>query len=112
MPAVLKFSCMSKLSVLDFQRRRPPTAVLSQPSTALSKESTEQSKEVVHETVLSCKTHCSQCYLPISLENLITNAKHTSRFGCPFTPECIDVLRQLTDEKRAEYCRRFMESDP
>lgn len=104
------FSCMSKLSGLDFQRRRPSTAV-SQPSTALSKESTEQSKEVVHETVLSCKTHCSQCYLPISLENLITKAKHTSRFGCPFTPECIDSLRQLTDEKRAEYYRRFIESD-
>jgi hypothetical protein len=98
LPAIEKFSRINSLNFLDFQRRFDRTSN-RYPATTVS----GQSQALLHEseTVFSCKFNCSQCFLPLYIESA-GNVKHTFDKGCPFDPQFITTVRNLSDKERAD----------
>jgi len=98
LPAIEKFSRINSLNFLDFQRRFDRTSN-AYPATTVS----GQSQAILHEseTVFSCKSNCSQCFLPLHLAS-VDKGGHTVDKGCPFDPQFITTVRDLSDKKRVE----------
>ena len=106
-PAIQKFSGINSLNLSDFQRRFNRTASHTyQATTVVSGQSEATLYE--SETIFSYKTNCSQCFLPLYIESA-GNVKHTIDKGCPFDPQFITTVRNLSNEKRAELIRKLGE---
>lgn len=64
---------------------------------------------------MSCKTHCSQCYLPLTArkklnegeERAQSRTKHTMEEGCPFDPNVITAFRALSDDQREKFSKKI-----
>lgn len=106
-PAIQKISCINNLNLSDFQRRFNRTASHTyQATTVVSGKS--EAILLKSETIFSYKTNCSQCFLPLYLESA-GNVKHTFDNGCPFDPQFITTVRNLSDKKRAELIMKLGE---
>ena len=100
LPAIQNFSRINYLNLSYFQRRFNRTASHTyQATTVVSGQSEATLYE--SETIFSYKTNCSQCFLPLYIESA-GNVKHTIDKGCPFDPQFITTVRDLSDKKRVE----------